>query len=118
MAECDLYDLRHSGNFLSWRGKRHDHLVLCRQDRAMSNGAWAETYPSGRCEYLRFEGSDHRPLLTHFDLSKKKKRGIFRYDRRLKGNDEVNTLIREAWAFDEDETVEEKFNRSRREIIT
>ena len=86
MSECDLFDLRHSGNFLSWRGRRTDHLVLCRLDRAMSNSAWAEAYPSGRSEYLRFEGSDHRPVITHFDLKKKKKQGIFRYDRRLKEN--------------------------------
>jgi len=30
MAECDLFDLRHSGNFLSWRGKRH--IMLCTVD--------------------------------------------------------------------------------------
>lgn len=68
MSECDLFDLRYSGNFLSWRGKRHDHLVYCRLDRSMSNTEWALTYPSGRSEYLPFEGSDHRPLITFFDL--------------------------------------------------
>ncbi|KAG7543408.1 Ribonuclease H domain [Arabidopsis thaliana x Arabidopsis arenosa] len=118
MAECDLYDLRHSGNFFSWRGKRHDHIIHCRLDRAMSNGAWAEAYPSSRCEYLRFEGSDHRPLLTHFDLSKKKKKGVFRYDRRLKNNEEVSALIQAAWNFCDMEEVEEKINRCRKEIIT
>lgn len=83
----------------------------------MSNGAWAEDYPASRCEYLRFEGSDHRPLLTHFDLTKKKKKGVFRYDRRLKNNEEVTALIREAWNFNEDEDVEEKIKRCRNEII-
>jgi len=95
MAECDLYDLRHSGNFLSWRGKRHDYVVHYRLDRAMSHGAWVE-------------GSDHRPLLTHFDLSKKKKKGVFMYDRRLKNNDEVTALIQEARKLNDSETVEEK----------
>lgn len=117
MAECDLYDLRHSGNFFSWRGKRHDHVVHCRLDRAMSNGAWAEDYPASRCEYMRFEGSDHRPLLTHFDLTKKKKKGVFRYDRRLKGNEEVSDLIQTAWNFNDMEDVGEKINRCRTEII-
>ncbi|CAA7029801.1 unnamed protein product [Microthlaspi erraticum] len=27
MSECDLFDLRYSGNFLSWRGQRRNHLV-------------------------------------------------------------------------------------------
>jgi len=74
MLECDLYDLQHSDNPLSWRGKRHENLIHCRLDRAVSNGAWTEVYPSGRCEYLNFEGSDDRPLITSFDLKSKKKR--------------------------------------------
>ncbi|KAG7559487.1 Reverse transcriptase zinc-binding domain [Arabidopsis thaliana x Arabidopsis arenosa] len=118
MSECDLFDLRHSGNFLSWRGQRHDHLVHCRLDRAMSNSSWAEVYPSGRCEYLRFEGSDHRPLLTCFDLQKKKRKGLFRYDRRLRNNKEVSQLIRNQWKPDEDEDVEKKLSRCRTAIIT
>ena len=83
----------------------------------MSNSAWADEYPSGRCEYLRFEGSDHRPLITHIDLKQKKKKGIFRYDRRLKENEEVKQLILQAWQFDDQETLEEKINRCRANII-
>lgn len=93
MSECDLYDLQHSGNFLSWRGKRHDHLVFCRLDRSMSNSRWAEEYPSGRSEYLMFEASDHRPLVIYFDLQKKRKKGLFRYDRRYRKNKEVTKLV-------------------------
>ncbi|KAG7616431.1 Endonuclease/exonuclease/phosphatase [Arabidopsis thaliana x Arabidopsis arenosa] len=118
MAACDLYDLRHSGNFFSWRGKRNDHLVHCRLDRAMSNSSWAETYPFSHSEYLRFEGSDHRPILTVLDLTKKKKKGIFRYDRRLRANEEVKNIIQAAWSADDQEDVHEKINRCRRDIIT
>jgi len=118
MAECDLFDLRHSGNFFSWRGKRHDHIVHCRVDRAMSNGVWAESYPASRCVYLRFEGSDHRLLLTHFDLTKKKKKGVFRYDRRLKTNEEISNLILEAWNLNDEEDVKAKLDRCRTEIIS
>lgn len=28
LSEGDLYDLRHSGNCLSWRGRRNDHLIV------------------------------------------------------------------------------------------
>lgn len=117
MSECDLYDLRHSGNLLSWRGQRHDHLVFCRLDRVMSNSAWAESYPSGRSEYLRFEGSDHRPLITYFDLKKKKNSGLFRYDRRYRDNKEVTDLIKKAWQAHIPETVEKKIGRCRMAII-
>lgn len=118
MSECDLFDLQHSGNFLSWRGQRHNHLVHCRLDRAMANSTWAEVYPSGRCEYLEYEGSDHRPLLTFFDLKKKRKKGIFRYDRRLRNNKAITQIIRDQWRKDVDEEIEVKLNRCRHAIIT
>ncbi|KAG7541952.1 Endonuclease/exonuclease/phosphatase superfamily [Arabidopsis thaliana x Arabidopsis arenosa] len=117
MSECDLFDLRHSGNFLSWRGKRHEHLVFCRLDRAMSNSEWAISYPAGRCEYLDFEGSDHRPIATYFDLKKKRKKGLFRYDRRLRNNEEVTQLIYENWQGALIEKVDTKISRCRSAII-
>ncbi|CAA7019207.1 unnamed protein product [Microthlaspi erraticum] len=93
MSECDLYDLRHSGNFLSWRGVRYKHNVKCRLDRAMAKSAWIEAYPSGRCEYLNYEGSSHRPIITFFYPAKKKRKGLFRYDRSLRNNEEVKLLV-------------------------
>lgn len=84
MSECDLYDLQYSGNFLSWRGVRYKYQVLCRLDRAMANSSWAETFPNARSEYLKFEGSDHRPLVSHFSYSNQRRKGLFRFDRNLK----------------------------------
>ncbi|CAL9222482.1 unnamed protein product [Arabidopsis halleri] len=116
MSECDLYDLSHTGNFLSWRGKRHDHLVFCRLDRSMSNSCWAEEYPSGRSDYLRFEGSYHRPLLTYFDLKKQKKKGLFRYDRRYRNNKEVTELVIENWRSHEYEEKKVELCRNNLEL--
>jgi len=82
-SEGDLFDLQHSGDFLSWRGKRGDHLVRCRLDRAVSNTHWGECFPTARCEYLGFESSDHKPLISIFDQGRRRRRGIFRNDRRL-----------------------------------
>lgn len=80
------WDLQFSGNSLSWRGTRYSHFIQSRLDRAMANLDWIELFPAARSEYLRFEGSDHRPFLTHFDQHLKKKKGMFRYDRRLVRN--------------------------------
>lgn len=67
-SEGDLFDLQHSGDPLSWRGVRGDHLVRCRLDRAASNTFWAELFPSARCQYLEADlSSDHTPLLAFFD---------------------------------------------------
>ncbi|CAL9237558.1 unnamed protein product, partial [Arabidopsis halleri] len=49
--------------------------------------------PSGRCKYLRFEGSDHRPLVTYFDPTKVKPKGVFRFDRQLRDKEEIRSLI-------------------------
>ncbi|CAA7053967.1 unnamed protein product [Microthlaspi erraticum] len=72
LSHSDLFDLQHTGNFLSWRGTRGIHLVHCRLDRAMANSMWFELYPTNRCHYLDYEGSDHRPLLSEFQPEKRK----------------------------------------------
>jgi len=117
MSSCDLYDLKHYGNFLSWRGKRYTHTIMCRLDKAMTNNDWIMAYPSGRSEYLRFEGSDQRPLVTSFDLVKKKRKGLFRYDRSLKTNEEVSVLIKEAWNSDSYAMIEKRIQLCRVAII-
>ena len=115
MSECDLYDLRHSGNFLSWRGVRHSHTVHCRLDRAMSNSLWAEIFPSGRCSYLNFGGSDRRPVITFLEPDTRKKKGLFRYDQKLCKNKEVKKIIAKAW-LEHGESVESKIAACRRAI--
>ncbi|CAA7043725.1 unnamed protein product [Microthlaspi erraticum] len=117
MSECDLYDLRFSGNFLSWRGTRGKHLVRCRLDRAMANSSWIDAYPSGRSEYLDFGGSDHRPLLSLFHPEKKKGRGLFRYDMSLRNNEEVKNLVTSAWNAYPRASVETRISSCRRAII-
>ncbi|CAA7021276.1 unnamed protein product [Microthlaspi erraticum] len=108
---------KHSGNPLSWRGRRNDHFVRCRLERALSNSEWAELYPSGRCEHLRFEGSDHRPVVSYFDPNRQKKKGLFRYDRRLKDNDEVKALITKVWEEASEANLNQKIIQCRRALI-
>ena len=104
-SDGDLFDLPHTGDFLSWRGKREDYLVRCRLDRAAANSDWAELYPTACSQYLAYEGSDHRPLISVLEPNKKKKRGMFRYDRRLKDNPEAKELINRAWKTAVDKSV-------------
>jgi len=74
MSECDLYDLPHTRDFLSWRGVWTEGVVRCRLDRAVANSHWFDIFHSGSVEYLNYEGSDHRPILTCFDLTRKKRK--------------------------------------------
>ncbi|KAL0799970.1 hypothetical protein Bca101_055145 [Brassica carinata] len=97
VSQNGLWDVKHTGNSLSWRGQRCSHLVRARLDRSLANCAWNDLFPSGRCDYLRFEGSDHRPLVTFLDTSKAKRRRMFRYDRSIKDMPEARKVIEEAW---------------------
>ncbi|KAL0740038.1 hypothetical protein Bca4012_081551 [Brassica carinata] len=117
VSQNGLWDLQFSGNSLSWRGTRYSHFIQSRLDRAMANIEWMELFPAGRSEYLRFEGSDHRPLLTHFDQHLRKKKGLFRYDRRLSEKPEVKSLVEKSWDKLSPESVLTKINRVRRNLV-
>lgn len=117
VAPNGLWDLKHSGEQLSWRGNRYTHFIRARLDRSMSNCAWAEAFPMGRCRYLRFEGSDHRPLLTYFNADRPKKRGMFRFNRALTEQEEVTHLVDQAWNSTPMDSVITKLNNCRRNII-
>lgn len=116
--ENRLWDLKHTVNSLWWKGTRYTHFIRSQLDRALSNCAWAEAFPASRCKYLRFEGSNHRPLLTYFNEATKKKRGFFRFDKRLREIDEIKSLIREVWnVSDTSSSVLTKLAHCRRRII-
>ena len=116
ISQNDLFDLKFTGSFLSWRGKRHSHLILCRLDRAMCNSAWMDMFPSCRSQYLKFESSDHRPLISYLDTSRKKSQKIFRFDRRLTDDMEVNNLIKEVWSSSSHLIVEARLSLCRHAI--
>ena len=71
----------------------------------------------GRCEYHRFEGSDHRPVVTLFDTNLLKKKGVFRFDRRLREKPEIRNLVAEAWQNQPFDSVLAKIGRVRQKIV-
>ena len=64
-----------------------------------------------------FEGSDHRPLVTYFDPLRRKKKSIFRYDRRLNQNEEVSKIVEDNWTEDVHLKVKRKIDKCRTAII-
>lgn len=117
LALHDLFDLKHSGNFLSWRGNSGNHRVYCRLDRAMGNSDWLHAYPNGRCHYLEFQGSDHRPLMSFFDSKRRKKPSLLRFDRRLRDNVEVKKLVSDIWGDHPNLSVDSRLNLCRQAIV-
>lgn len=63
----------------------------------MANYAWNELFPLRRCEYLRYEGSDHMPFITILDDSRVKKKRLIHFDRRLREMEGVREVIEAAW---------------------
>lgn len=117
VAQNGMWDLRHTGEQLSWRGNRHTHFIQTRLDRSMGNCAWSEAFPMGRCRYLRFEGSDHQPFLSYFNSNRTKNRGLFRFNRALIEKAEVTQLIDDAWNSSPLDIVITKLNACRRSIM-
>lgn len=118
LTNCDLFDLKHTGVSLSWRGRRRSHLVYCRLDRVLVNPAWSDYFPTGRCHYLNFDTSDHRPVITVFDSARRRTNRLFRYDRQLKDNMEVKNLIAEVWNAEPNLPMDVKLSQCRRAICT
>lgn len=117
ITQSGLWDLQHTGNHLSWRGTRYNHFIQSRLDRAVANCSWSELFPTSYCEYLSFEGSDHRPLLTYLDNNPRKRKNLFRYDRRLTSKPEIKELVLDNWMQCDLDSVLSRLCRVRQPII-
>lgn len=111
------YDLRHSGDPLSWRVNQYSHTVRCRLDRSMANSMWSEIFPIARCSYLRFKGSNHKPVITYFEPARRRRKWLFRYDRRLRDNEEVKRLVESKWREARNRPVNHPISLFRKAII-
>lgn len=83
----------------------------------MVNCSWNELFPLGRCRYLRFEGSNHRPLVTYFNKSGPQRKGMFRFNRSLTDKKEVEEVVESEWNGSPLASVISKLNSCRRGII-
>lgn len=97
LATCDFHDINAIGDRFSWTGKRHNHNIWCCLDRVMANSEWLAHYPSAQTEFLPFEGSDHRLLVTNISGSIGKRNGCFRYDKRHFFREGFKERIVETW---------------------
>ena len=65
---------------------------------------------------MEFGGSDHRPIITYIDPTKKKIGRLFRYDRRLSSVPKIKNIIMETWNSITDLPVRQRLSRCRSAI--
>ncbi|KAF8093414.1 hypothetical protein N665_0383s0044 [Sinapis alba] len=94
---CGMIELPYSGDCFSWVQRRHNYLVRCRLDRAMGNAEWFSLYSSASSQYLRFMGSDHRPIITHLSSRRGKGWKKNRFDKRFTSKSGFENIVREGW---------------------
>ena len=97
VSHCDIEDMRSKGDRFSWVGERHTHTVKCCLDRVFINSAWTATFPYAETEFLDFTGSDHKPVLVHFNESFPRRSKLFRFDNRLIDIPTFKRIVQTSW---------------------
>lgn len=82
----------------------------------MGNSDWASMFPTAKCHYLLYEGSDHRLFLSVFDPTKLKSHRLFQYDRRLGHSLEFKALVDKIWKENDDLEVMIRISKCRKAI--
>ncbi|CAA7018860.1 unnamed protein product [Microthlaspi erraticum] len=94
---CDMQDLNYKDNMFSWVGNTRDGIVECCLDRVMANSEWRQAFPASETEFLEIAESDHRPLIIYIEYEERRKRGQFRYDKRLAQEEDFVDTVKNFW---------------------
>ncbi|XP_075655009.1 uncharacterized protein LOC142625198 [Castanea sativa] len=64
LDEVGLKDLGYVGKKFTWKGHRHDGLVLERLDRVVANNQWLSLNPGTKVQHLHSNSSDHQAIIV------------------------------------------------------
>ncbi|XP_057251723.1 uncharacterized protein LOC130591811 [Beta vulgaris subsp. vulgaris] len=97
-ASCGLDDLKSSGCFFTWNNKQQGYnIVFSKIDRALSNMAWQEVFPTAKVSFMPEGDFDHSPaLLTVYPRGDSGKKP-FKYYTMWRLSPQYDSTIRDQW---------------------
>ncbi|KAF7822570.1 reverse transcriptase [Senna tora] len=104
ISDCNLMDLKFSGSKFTWNNRQlgQDHIKE-RIDRALCNVAFRERYEKAQVVHLETVGSDHCPLLVHFEFSDKRTPREFKFEQMWIEHPGFKQIVKDAWEAEETE---------------
>lgn len=95
---CEMAEISGVGDAFTWAGKRYQKYIQCKLDRCFANKEWRRVFYQASQEFMEKLGSDHRPVMVNLVNQHEKRRGAFRFDKRMVGKVRVAETIQEAWS--------------------
>lgn len=119
LAGCGMIEFPAKGNTFSWAGRMRAGRVQCRLDRAVGNEDWHSLFSHTYVEYLLRWGSDHRPILAHFQARDIQGRRNFRFDQNWFSKEGFTETVKGEWEalkLEPDLELYDKICRTRKSI--
>ncbi|KAM6554157.1 hypothetical protein CsatB_014919 [Cannabis sativa] len=96
--QCQLKDVKFSGNFFTWSNKQHgEDRIYFKIDRILANQSWLNAYENAEATFLNEELFDHSPkvltLYPHLNGGIKP----FKYFRMWKSHSKYDRRLEEIW---------------------
>jgi hypothetical protein len=81
VKQCGFIDLGYSGPAYTWTNKRRNTMpTFERLDRSLANAEWCTAYPNTTVYHLPMLRSDHAPILTLLNSSRRRTNKPFRFE--------------------------------------
>nr|XP_023927486.1 uncharacterized protein LOC112038880 [Quercus suber] len=95
--DCGFMDLGYVGKKYSWRGRRGESMVLERLDRALATQSWLALNPATRVLCLRYNASDHYPIIINPEGIADRPCKPFRFEHMWLKENGCGETVKTAW---------------------
>jgi endonuclease/exonuclease/phosphatase family metal-dependent hydrolase len=98
VKQCGFIDLGYSGPDYTWTNRRHNTTpTFERLDRCLANAEWCTAYPNTTVYHLPMLCSDHAPILTLLNSSRRCTNKPFRFENWWLMEQEYEQVAQTSW---------------------